>query len=398
MSKPDYDDVLDQLVERALIDDHYDGAFESFCNGLLAAGLPLQRVHLAINTLHPLVASVDLTWHRDAELETQAHEHTPQLPDSWTSSPPFWMLSHQCVTLRADLRDPEVVARFPVFEQFRARGATDYYARLRPFGSEETVFETLDGVLLSWLTDAPDGFSDDDIAVLERMQRYLALVAKLSKREYAARNVVSAYLGHDAGRRVLDGQIRLGDVDRIPAVIWFSDMRESTSMAERMEVEAFLRAINAYFECTAGAVLAHGGEVLRFIGDSVLAVFPIGEAQAPRIAAERALAASREARRRLEDLNAQRVKAGDEPLAFGLGLHCGDLLYGNIGVQRRIEFSVIGRVANEVSRLETLTKSVAEPVLVSESFAELVDLPWRPVGRLPAKGVAEGLSAFAPPA
>ena len=196
---------------------------------------------------------------------------------------------------------------------------------------------------------------------------------------------------------MLDGEIHLGDVEHIPAVIWFSDLRDSTAMAERMTVETFLRVVNAYFGCAAGAVLEHGGDVLRFIGDAVLAVFPVAKSESPERAAHQALAASRVARQRLAALNEHRAAQSQEQLAFGLGLHVGELLYGNIGVPTRIEFSVIGPAANEVARLENLTKETREPVLVSRAFKEAVDLPWRRLGVYQLKGVGDGMEVFAPP-
>jgi adenylate cyclase len=144
-------------------------------------------------------------------------------------------------------------------------------------------------------------------------------------------------------------------------------------------------------------VLDHGGEVLRFIGDAVLAVFPVATNESPERAAHQALAASREARRRLKELNERRAEQSEEQLAFGLGLHVGELLYGNIGVPTRIEFSVIGPAANEVARLESLTKETREPVLVSRAFKEVVDIPWRGLGVYPLKGVSDGMEVFAPP-
>ncbi|MDA9981388.1 adenylate/guanylate cyclase domain-containing protein [Gammaproteobacteria bacterium] len=350
-----------------------------------------------MHTLHPLVSSVDLTWLRGQGVEVNPRVYTPAPAGEWLRSPLYWLLSNEQWELRRNLRGKDVVREFPVFAEFRDLGATDYLALMTPFGDPETAFERRDGIVTSWVSDTPDGFSDHHIEAIKHLQPYVGLVSKLTKHDYTARNVLSAYLGEDAGRRVLEGQIRLGDVEHIPAVIWFSDLRDSTAMAERMPVETFLQAVNAYFDCTAGPVLEHGGEVLRFIGDAVLAVFPVATNESPARAANQALAASREARQRLAALNERRAAHSEEQLAFGLGLHVGDLLYGNIGVPTRIEFSVIGPAANEVSRLESLTKEVGEPVLVSRAFKEAVDLPWRNLGVRRVKGVGDGMELFAPP-
>lgn len=389
--------ALQRIVSKALADEHYADVFEAFCDELASAGVPLLRAHLSMHTLHPLVSSVDLTWFRGQGVEVNPRVYTPAPAGEWLRSPLYWLLSNEQWELRRNLRDKDVVREFPVFAEFRDLGATDYLALMTPFGDLETAFERRDGIVTSWVSDAPDGFSDHHIEAIKHLQPYVGLVSKLTKHDYTARNVLSAYLGEDAGRRVLEGQIRLGDVEHIPAIIWFSDLRNSTAMAERMPVETFLQAVNAYFGCTAGAVLDHGGEVLRFIGDAVLAVFPVATNESPSRAAHLALAASREARQRLAALNERRTAQSEEQLAFGLGLHVGDLLYGNIGVPTRIEFSVIGPAANEVSRLESLTKEVGEPVLVSRAFKEAVDLPWRNLGVRRVKGIGDGMNVFAPP-
>jgi adenylate cyclase len=389
--------AVHRIVSMALADEHYVGVFEAFCDELVNAGVPLLRAHLTMHALHPLVSSVDLTWYRGQGLEVNTRVYTPAPAGEWLRSPLFWMLSNEQRELRRNLHNKDAVREFPVFAEFRDLGATDYLALMTPFGDPETAFERRDGILTSWLSDAPKGFSEHHIEAIRQLQPFVGLVSKLSKHDYTARNVLSAYLGKDAGRRVLEGQIRLGDVERIPAVIWLSDLRDSTAKAERMPVETFLQAVNAYFGCTAGAVLEHGGEVLRFIGDAVLAVFPVAANESPTKAAHQALAASREAGQRLAALNERRAEQGEEQLAFGLGLHLGEVLYGNIGVPNRIEFSVIGPAANEVSRLESLTKEVGEPVLASRAFKQALHLPWRNLGVHRLKGVGDGMEVFAPP-
>ena len=389
--------ILDRLMHRALADMYYENVFTEFCENLVDAGLPLLRAHLTLKTLHPLLDSVDLTWIRGQGLELNRRTYTETPRDVWLRSPLYWMLTNEQRELRQILSNGDGAQRFPIFHEFRELGATDYLALLTPFGDPSTAFQRRDGILTSWLCDAPDGFSPDHIAALKHVQGYIGVVAKLSKYEHTARNVVAAYLGENAGNRVLEGQIRLGDVEHIPAVIWYSDLRDSTAMAERMPVEIFLQAVNAYFECAAGAVLAHDGEVLRFIGDAVLAVFPITHDKPPTQAAEQAFAAAREAIQRLALLNQTRADDELEPLAFGLGLHVGEVLYGNIGVPSRIEFSVIGSAANEVCRLESLTKDVGETVLVSRAFKDVLDVQWRALGAYRVKGVGARMEVFAPP-
>ena len=246
------------------------------------------------------------------------------------------------------------------------------------------------------MTDRAGGFVDEDIQALRRIQRRLAVACKMTIREQITRNVLSAYLGPDAGQMVLNGNIQRGDGETIHAVIWFSDLRQSTALADRLAPQDYLDTVNTYFECTAGAVLENGGEVLRFIGDAVLGIYPIREDGYSEVeACEKALAAATEAERRMEALNRTRAEYGEDALDFGLGLHLGDLIYGNIGVPERVEFSVIGPAANEVARLEDLTKILGRRVLVSESFAQALDREWESVGVHALRGVGEPMEVFA---
>ena len=318
--------IVHRLTCRALADEHYESVFDDVCNALVDAGLPLLRANLGMQILHPLVASVDMTWSREHGFEITPHSHTTVPRVRWLDSPFYWMLTNKYEELRQKLSDREGEHEFGVFDDFRRQGATDYLALLTGFGDPETAFERRDGILTSWVCDAPNGFTDDQLDTLRTLQPHIGLVAKLSKYEYTSRNVMAAYLGEDAGRRVLEGQIRLGDVEHIPAVIWFCDLRDSTAMAERLPVEDFLETVNAYFDCTAGAVLDHGGEVLRFIGDAVLAVFPMTANESPKASARQALRASEQAKTRLATLNQRRAERAQEQITFGLGLHRGELL------------------------------------------------------------------------
>jgi adenylate cyclase len=392
----DLSPVLQQLVSSALADETYESVFEELCSGLCHAGLPLLRTHLTMQTLHPLVASVSLTWIRHRGLEVRSYEHFATENNTWLQSPMNWMLSKGQIEWHQNLARCEDGSDFPVFEEIRELGGTDYFIHATTFGDPDTALERQDGIVMSWSTDAAAGFTNEHIEALKTIQPYVGLVAKLSKQQYTSNNIVSAYLGEEVGRRVLEGQIRLGDVESLSSVIWLSDLRGSTGMAESMPATAFQNALNSYFDCTAGAVLKHRGQIIHFIGDAVLAVFPIGSDLTPSAAALHALEAAAEARERLNALNKVRLKESDTALDFGIGLHFGSVLHGNIGVPTRIEFTVIGRIVNEVSRLESLTKDAGEPLLVSRAFRELIDMRWRDLGTYSAKGVSEGMEVFAP--
>jgi adenylate cyclase len=282
---------------------------------------------------------------------------------------------------------------FPILKELQAEGATDYFAFAIPFSSVQN-----DGLVGSWVTDRKRGFFDADLRALHRIQRRLAVACRMTIRGQVAENVVETYLGRGAGERVLAGQIRRGDGETIPAVIWYSDLRGSTAMAEKLSREGYTEVLNCYFECVGGAIMAAGGEILDFIGDAVLAIFPIDGKDSRRSdACARALAAAHDAQRRLDKTNAARATRAMPQLAFGLGLHVGDMMFGNIGTPQRLSFSVIGPSVNQVARLEALTKEVGRPIVASRAFVD--SCPgggWDSMGKHKVQGIAEPIEVLAP--
>lgn len=387
--------VADWLIAQALEDADFESLFEGCCNRLLGAGIPLMRGHISFSILHPLYASIGLTWRRGRAVETESHEHLATgegFPEQFRINPLYHMIETRIPFLRRRLTGEDALVDFPVLREFREAGATDYLAYMIQFGGGE-----LDGMVGSWCTDGSLGFNDHDIQSLRRIQQRLGVACKMRVKDQIARNVVTTYLGADAGIRVLSGQIRRGDGETISAVIWYSDLRGSTGLADTLEPEAYIRALNDYFEAAGGAVLAHGGEILNFIGDAVLAIFPIRKGQATvKQGCKRALAASADADRRLAKVNATRQQAGLAELSFGLGLHIGDVLFGNIGLPERLSFSVIGPTVNVVARIEALTKELNRSVLVSESFARNVPISWDKLGKHELPGIEKPLEVLAP--
>lgn len=391
------DEIADWLMAQALGEVDMEALAEGCFNRLRAAGIPLFRAHLSYRTLHPLFSAIAITWYREEGLGSRGIRHADaEVSEAWQQSPHSHMIKTGMPILRRQLSGKHALVDFPVLEEFRDKGGTDYLAYAIPFGGTSRG-DTHDGIIGSWLTDHPAGFSDAQVRALTRIQQRLAVAVKVALKEQITGNILTAYLGPDAGGKVLRGQIQRGAYESIHAVIWYSDMRNSTALAESLAPEVFLSAVNCYFECTAGAVLAHGGEVLRFIGDAVLAIFPIrdgGETAAG--ACGKALAAARDARERLVRVNETRTGDGLAALDFGLGLHVGNVLYGNIGVPERLEFSVIGTTANEVARIEDLTKPLGRPLLVSAEFAGHTEGPWNSLGKHELRGVADCLEVFAP--
>lgn len=391
------DASADWLMSQALGDTEMEHLFEGCCQRLWAAGVPVWRAYLSFRTLHPLFRAISLTWRRDSGLESVGHLHTDG-SDAWRHSPFFHMMGSRITFLRRKLTGESALLDFAVLTELRDKGAKDYFAYVVPFGDGAWDESQRDGIVGSWATDRTSGFTEQDIRSLQRIEQRLAVACKVTIKDQIARNILNAYLGMDAGRHVLNGRIKRGDGETIHAVIWYSDLRNSSRIADSMRAQDFLQVLNAFFECTAGAVLAHKGEVLRFIGDAVLAIFPIRNNGANgRDACEAALSAARDADDWMAQINQQRTDASTEPLSFGLGLHVGDVLFGNIGVPERLEFSVIGPAANEVARLEGMTKQLNRHILVSGEFARNVPIAWQSLGEHQLRGVGQPLEVFAHP-
>jgi adenylate cyclase len=289
-------------------------------------------------------------------------------------SSPIYCVRKARREIRRRLEDRAAPLDFPVLEELRAQGITDYLIVPLEFVNGEVHG-------LSVATRSAGGFSDAETAAIGRVLPAFTRLVEVFGLTHRASNILDAYLGSHAGEKVLQGRIRRGDAERIHAVIWFCDLRDSTPLADVLGPEAFLALLNEYFECVLGPVLERDGHVLRFIGDAALAIFPVdGD---PAAAATRAVEAAREALVRMEKLNANR----QTPLRFGIGLHLGDVLYGNIGTRTRIEFTVIGAAANEAARIEALCKTLGAPLVVSETVARYTRHAWRPLGRHPLRGV-----------
>lgn len=326
-------------------------------------------------------------------IDAESHPHGVQF-DGWMKSPLKFMIDNELPYLRRRLRGAGAMLDYPMLEELHGAGGTDYLAYAVEFGGDAQTLAEKDGIAGSWCTDQEGGFSAQDLSALLRLQQTLALTVKVQIREQITRNILSTYLGSDAGQQVLSGHIQRGDGERIHAVIWYSDMRASTALADSLTGAQFLEALNSYFECSAGAVIANEGEVLRFVGDAVLGIFPVrdGDSRQP---ARQAVKAALEANSRLQALNAVRESEGKPAVDFGLALHLGEVMFGNIGVPERLEFSVTGPAANEVARMEDLTKVLGVRIVVSAECANAAGNGLYSLGQHELRGVHEPKEVFA---
>ena len=351
------------------------------CRRLVARGVSIYRVGVFVRTLHPNVAGRAFFWRDDREeVEVLSADHSWFGTEDHLKSPirAVWTSESES---RRRLADPDCPMDYPVLADLRAEGATDYLAVPLRFLNGEVHVAT-------FASRRPGGFADSDLAALHRLLPPFTRIAEIYANMRKAQNILDAYLGPNAGAKVLAGQIKRGDAQDIDAVIWFCDLRDSTLLADSMSRHDFLRLLNDYFECVLGPVLERQGEVLRFIGDAALAIFPVDGR--PAEACAKALAAAKEALSRLNDLNKNR----NPPLRCGIGLHLGQLTYGNVGTPSRIEFTVVGAAANEAARIESLSKTLNVDLLVSERVAQALPGPWRSLGSHTLRGVGDKMELF----
>ncbi len=383
--------VADWLMEQALKDVDLETIVMGCCERLYAAGIPIYRGYFAFTVLHPLHAAMGFTWTRGKGVSISGYPHVPGgVSAAYLRSPQYYLIERGLEYLRR--RIDSGPAEFPILDDLREEGATDYLAFVVGFTPG-----TRDGMLGSWATDREDGFTDGEIEALLRIQGRLAVACKMAVRAQLARNVAATYLGRDAGNRVLNGQIRRGDGDAIRAAIWYSDMRESTHLASTLPRQDYIETLNAYFGAAGAAVRGNGGEILSFIGDAVLAIFPCDDTvESQQQSCRGAVAATRDAVRRIAAVNAERRPGNREAIDFGIGLHIGEVMFGNVGAIDRLAFSVFGSAVNEVVRLERLTKDLREPVLASARFVRTLGDDWRPLGEFPLRGTTEPMAIYAP--
>ena len=376
--------VLDWLDAGAPPAQRPDDALMYFCRKLLACGISLHRVAVFVRTLHPNVAGRGYFWRADRdEVEVDQAEHSFIGSEEHLASPIYAVWSGNC-EVRRRLADPACPMDYPVLADLRAENVTDYLAMPLRFLSGEIHCAT-------FATRRPGGFTEGELAALHRVLPPFTRLAEIYANMRKAQNILDAYLGPSAGEKVLAGRIKRGDSEDIGAVIWFCDLRESTALADSMSRREFLGLLNEYFECVLGPVLERGGQVLRFIGDAALAIFPIDGRPGEACAA--AVEAAREALARMEKANKKRPL----PLRFGIGLHLGELTYGNIGTPGRIEFTVIGAAANEAARIESLCKQLEVDLLVSEHVARVLPIRWRSMGSHTLRGVGDKIELFTLP-
>ena len=347
------------------------------CERLTAAGLPLWRVTVFVRTLHPEIVGRRFVWH--PETGTVVTDGSFELLErrSFLDSP-LVQVSNTGESFRRRLADPDCVMDYPVLHDLRDEGVSDYVVAPLHFSGGEVHFS-------SWATRQPSGFTDAEIEAIQSLIAPLARVAEIRAWYRVAGNLLTTYVGKNAGERVLAGHIRRGDTEAIHAAIWLSDMRGFTTLADTLPPQDLVDLLNRYFDCQVPAIVEHGGEVLKYMGDGLLAIFPIGAERDFSTICAAALEAGRAARAQIAALCA----SDGDGLRFGLALHVGDVLFGNIGSGNRLDFTCIGPAVNLAARLEKLAGRLGRTVLASEDFVDHCgDDGLQPIGRFAVAGFA----------
>ncbi len=354
---------------------------------LCDAGLPISRYTTGVPSLHPNVDSFSTLWEQGKGLTIRQFRIDPDNPQVLSGSPIF-VAYQEGRTTRCRLEDPPEVDEYEIVAELRQQGLTDYVVIALPFsdGSNKAM---------SFATDRPGGFTDDDVAILEGLRAALGATIEVRYLRHLAGTLMDTYVGPVAGRRVLEGAIRRGSGETISAAIWFCDLKGFTTLSETLADQVLIDLLNGYFDAVTQAIESEGGEILKFIGDAVLAIFQPGDGD-DAAAAARALAAANDALARIQAANAERIAAGAPAIECGIALHVGDVLYGNVGGANRLDFTVIGRAVNLASRIESLTRELERPVLVSDAFAAAHGGDFEDLGSFALKGIAEERRVYAP--
>ena len=394
MNATDLQKIIDWLIDGARSAPKPAQMMAETCGRLVAAGMPLWRVNVFIRTLHPDIFGFSFVWRPGEEVTVTSASF--DAPDSQEfKSSPLAILYETSSEVRYRLDDP-ASAKFPFLEDMRAEGVTDYFAVPLLFA---------DGLInsSSWTTKQPGGFSDEQLDALRSLLPPLARLIEIISLRRRAATLLDTYVGNRAGERILGGQIRRGHADTMHAAIWLSDLRGFTALSDRLPAETVVEILNGYFDCQVSSIRAHGGEVLKFMGDGLLAVFPIDEYVGDvRQVCSRVLEAARESRASVEAMHFP-IGEAVERFRFGVALHVGKILSGNIGGGNRLDFTCIGPAVNLASRLEKLAGSLNRTIVASAGFAGICAGGWADLGEFPIAGFSKaervyGLLDESPPA
>lgn len=381
------------------------GVLQALVDALLAEGLPLSRASTALHALGPEWAGVHLIWVRGKPIQSIPREATIRNQQVYLGSAPHAVIELGVPEVHVRLDGPRAELPYKFLDEMADAGATDYLCfplDVRQGLSADTEHAYWGRQWISFATDEARGFSDDEVMALRALLPLISLRCALEASKLTARALLASYLGGNASRRILGGAFRRGTAETLHAVIWYCDMQGFTTLSDVRPAREVVEVLDAYFDAVASPVDQRGGEVLKFIGDAILAIFPVsaGPGEGMTAACARALAAVADVRANLERLNRERAGRGEAALGLGIALHQGEVSYGNIGAQNRLDFTVIGAVVNEACRVEAMTRTLGVDVLLTESFVRVAELPADavvPLGAHRLKGVSGAVELYGLP-
>lgn len=395
MNEGDISRISQSIVARGIAGQLEVALLHGFCADCNEAGLDLAIATAVIDTLHPIHEGRAFHWRADGAVEREMSEYAPGTysEENWRRSIFYHLLDTGGDELRRRIGDG-APRDFSYLDQLDQQKQTDYVAFLQRFDHEAAI-GGMDCIYTQWSTARPGGFTDAEIIALRRLVPLLALALKTASLARVAETIAEVYLGRDAGQRVLQGRIVRGVADRINAVLWYSDLRDFTTITDSSPPDEVIPLLNDYADAVISAIHDKGGDVLKLIGDGVLAIFGGAE---PEETCRRALLAEMKMRKRIAGLNEKRRSEGRPVAGVNLGLHIGDVFYGNIGSTTRLDFTVIGPAVNEVSRIVALCRSVERDILLSSDFVAATPEPERSrlvsVGRFALRGVSRAQDLY----
>ncbi|GAB2177507.1 adenylate/guanylate cyclase domain-containing protein [Dongia sp. agr-C8] len=385
--------AVDWLIQAAFAGSSESELLQGLCDRFVAGGLPLKRVAAGSGLLHPTIDSRGFRWVRGEPVQREEYFHDRVSLADWEKSPFRTLVEGNETSMRRRLDGDYRLGEYELLDTLKAEGCTDYYALIHRNGDPE-VSGKVGSMVSSWTIDRPGGYSDLEIAQLDRVASAFALSYQSRALHGTIRTLLETYLGAGAAQRVLGGNINRGQADAIQTIIWYSDLQHFTRIADEVEREHLLSFLNEYAACLVESIEAHGGEVLKFIGDGILAIFGHDDMG---IARSNALDAAFRAEARIAALSEARLAQGQRTTDFYLALHCGDLLFGNFGSANRLDFTVLGPAVNEASRIGGMCRSLDQRVIVSSAFAEGAGPRRRDLvslGRYALRGVGQPQELF----
>jgi adenylate cyclase len=386
-------EVIDWLVQQSLRGTDEGDLLQGVCDALVEHGLPLMRVMVGSGLLHPTIDSRVYLWRRGDRVAGEDFVRDKADAEEWEKSPFRYLVESNANSMRRHLDGDYRVGEFELLDRLKTEGGTDYFAMVTRH-ADPAVSYRIGHSVSSWTIDRPGGYSEADLVSLERVAAAFALGYQTRAMHGTIRTLMETYLGRGAATRVMNGNIVRGQADTIDTVIWYSDLVQFTRIADEIERDQLLGLLNDYASPLVESIEEHGGEVLKFIGDGILAIFPD---EGHENALANALDAAVKAEARVTALNETRRAQGLRTTDFYLALHVGNLLFGNFGSSKRLDFTVLGPAVNEASRIGGMCRSLEQRVIVSSAFAEAAGPRRRDLvslGRYALRGVGQPQELF----